>query len=64
MKTGDIVKYSPAYGQAGNTHYVVGIVSADGRVAYGYAISDRTERRLEVCNYEVVYSTNESIIST
>lgn len=53
---GDIIKST-----FDKTHYVVGGISMDGCVVYGYKISDRSNVRLEAHSCEIVYSTKEKI---
>ncbi len=56
MKQGDIVK-----SKSTGVHTVVGALSPDGHVLYGYRIKDRQEVRLASADVEVVYSTEEYI---
>ena len=56
MKKGDIVKSKNS-----DIHYVVGDLSIDGAVIFGYSLNNREEARIEARSVEVVYSTNENI---
>lgn len=56
IRPGDILK-SLYNGE----HCVVGFVSEDGAVAYGYRLRDRKEQRMPLSNYMLVYSCNEEI---
>lgn len=57
LNSGDIVKDRET-----ETHAVVGGVSLDGFVFYGYLIKDRSEIRWAVRSVDLVHSTNETVI--
>ncbi len=56
LRPGDIVK-----SQETKKHAVVGAISDDGFVFYGYTIQDRSEIRWSVKGVDLVYSTEEEI---